>query len=354
MVALAPDAYAGIVQVHASPCYDLLVSLRALHNPRTYSATREWAKQTRTKFSPSHVERAQFFFQGFDTALGYGAARLVPDLPAEATVDDLLRQVRAVDARTLALWMLDTGETGEAALDSFRRRLDGQPGDAEVDRALVGAPPEWARRCRRILADPEGVQVEYADVLEEYHDLVFAAEVATVTEAVTRATTVASDLLAALSTVEAIERLTGGYTLGDDLALRRITVAPSVFIYPFMSSRVDERSGEALIIFGVRTDVFVKYDPAPLDPDLILRLKVLVDPGRLKVLSLLNRGPMFGPELVAALGLSQPTVHHHLVRLRAAGLIRQERAKGGMRYTVRREAATATIAALRRVMLGDN
>jgi hypothetical protein len=76
--AQATDAYAGIAQVHASPCYDLLVSLRALYRPRTYSVTRNWAKLSR-----SHVDRAQFKLEGFDTALGYGAARLVPVLPAQ-------------------------------------------------------------------------------------------------------------------------------------------------------------------------------------------------------------------------------------------------------------------------------
>lgn len=345
------DPYAGLVQVHASPCYDLLVSLRALYNPRTYERTRAWAKEVRAKLPAGHVERARFYFQGFDTALGYGAARLVPDLPADATPVDLIRQVRATDPSALALWMLDTGETTDEALESFRRHLEGRASAGEIDRALTGAAAEWARRCRRILADPVTIRSEFAGVLEEYHTSVFSAEVRMVTDAIAGAATTAHDLLAALPTVEAIDRLTGGYTLGDDLALRRITVAPSVFLYPFMSSRVEERNGEALIVFGVRTDAFVKYDPAPLDPDLLVRLKVLADPGRLKVMSLLSRGPLFGPELISKLGLSQPTVHHHLARLRAAGLIRQERAKGGMRYTVRREAADATITALRRLML---
>jgi DNA-binding transcriptional ArsR family regulator len=203
-----------------------------------------------------------------------------------------------------------------------------------------------------VLADPAAAQAKYAHLLEAYLERVFAVEAAVVAEAAARAASAALELLGVLPTVEAIERLTGGYTLGDDLALRRVTLAPSVFIYPFMSSRVDERAGEALILYGVRTDLFRKYDPVPLDPGLVRALKALADPGRLKVMLLLGKSPMFGPELIAALGLAQPTVHHHLAQLRAAGLIRQERAKGGMRYSVRRDSAGATIKTLERLIAG--
>lgn len=346
------DPYGGLVTVHPSPCYDLLVSLRALYNPRTYEATRAWAAASLPKLDPVPAELGRFFFQGFDTALGYAAARLIPDLPPRADAGALIRAVRAADPGELALLMLDTGETSAAALEAFRCFLAGSTGPAEVERALHGTPPAWARRCRRVLADPPAVQAEYGLVLEHYLERVFAAEAPLIGAALARAAAAAEEMLAVLPTVEAIERLAGGYTLGADLALRRIVLAPSVFVYPFMSSRVDERVGEALILFGVRTDLFVKYDPAPLDPALVRALKALADPARLRVMLLLSRHPMFGPELIGALGLAQPTVHHHLAQLRAAGLVRQERAKGGMRYSVRRESAGALIRALEELIAG--
>lgn len=350
----AADPYQGLVAVHATPCYDLLVSLRALYNPRTYEATRGWAAATRAALGPDVYERGRFYFQGFDTALGYGPARLIPALGDAAAPADLITAIRAARPADLALLMLDTGETPAESLALFRRHLGGEPDARALDRAFRGVAPEWARRCRRVLAEPAAVQDELATLLEVYRTAAFEAEVPHVGPALVRAASEVQELLGVLRTTEVIERLASGYTFGEDLALTRITLAPSVFVYPFMSARVDERAGEALVVFGVRTDAFLKYDPIPIDPSLVRLLKAIADPGRLRVLKLLGRRPMFGPELVDALGLAQPTVHHHLAQLRAVGLLRQERTKGGMRYTIRRESAAASIGALERLLAGGD
>ncbi len=70
----------------------------------------------------------------------------------------------------------------------------------------------------------------------------------------------------------------------------------------------------------------------PLAPDEARRLatafKVLGDPGRLRILSLIaagSSGEMCVCEMVEPLGLSQPTVSHHLKVLHEAGLLRREK-----------------------------
>jgi DNA-binding transcriptional ArsR family regulator len=45
-------------------------------------------------------------------------------------------------------------------------------------------------------------------------------------------------------------------------------------------------------------------------------------------------------------------VHHHLAQLRAASLVRQERARGGMRYTLRDDTTAQAVDALRRLFAG--
>lgn len=71
---------------------------------------------------------------------------------------------------------------------------------------------------------------------------------------------------------------------------------------------------------------------APLSPadaqQLAARLKALADPGRLRLLSLLlasDGQEACTCELTGPLGLSQPTVSHHLKKLAEAGLISGER-----------------------------
>lgn len=58
--------------------------------------------------------------------------------------------------------------------------------------------------------------------------------------------------------------------------------------------------------------------------DIALRLKALADPARVQLVSLLLEAGDEGVcncDLAPALGLSQPTVSHHLKQLREAGLI---------------------------------
>lgn len=347
------DAFVGRVRVHTTACYDFLVSLRALFNPRSYDGTRAWASAARASLSPATLERGAFFFQHHDTSLGSGVIRLVAGLREGADTGALIRKVRATDARTLALLMLDTGETPAEALATFERAMVGSVPAAALNRAFGGATADWSRRCRRVLSDPARAKADFVLLLEEYLAAVFAAEVAHVSAATATGAARAAELLKVLPTVSAIEQLTGGYTLSAELRLRQITLAPSAFIYPFMASRVDEQRSEALIVFGVKSDTLLKFDKIPIDPDLVRAVRALGDTGRLKVLRLLGQGPTNGADLVALLGLSAPTVHHHLHQLRAAGLVRQERTKGGMRYTIRPDSAKALLESLGRTILGN-
>lgn len=55
-------------------------------------------------------------------------------------------------------------------------------------------------------------------------------------------------------------------------------------------------------------------------------LKTLADPARLRILSIMARtDEVCGCDLEEPLGLSQPTVSHHLKQLREAGLVSSDR-----------------------------
>ena len=65
--------------------------------------------------------------------------------------------------------------------------------------------------------------------------------------------------------------------------------------------------------------------------------KVLSDPARLRLLSLVANAPageVCGCELVPTLGRSQPTVSHHLSTLVEAGLLRREKRGKWVWYSV--------------------
>jgi ArsR family transcriptional regulator len=85
---------------------------------------------------------------------------------------------------------------------------------------------------------------------------------------------------------------------------------------------------------------------------LAVRVKALADPARLRLLSLIQAAEgdeACTCELTGAVGLSQPTVSHHLRRLAEAGLVTGERRGRWTYYRVVPEA----MASLARVLSGD-
>jgi ArsR family transcriptional regulator, arsenate/arsenite/antimonite-responsive transcriptional repressor len=84
--------------------------------------------------------------------------------------------------------------------------------------------------------------------------------------------------------------------------------------------------------------------------DLARQFKVLADPARLRLLSLIAAAPdgACACELVEPIGKSQPTVSHHLKALRETGLVESERRGTWIWYRVvpeRLEALRAALAA---------
>lgn len=94
---------------------------------------------------------------------------------------------------------------------------------------------------------------------------------------------------------------------------------------------------------------------APLSADearqLAGRLKALADPARLRVVSMLLASPdqeACTCDLTEPLGLSQPTVSHHLKKLAEAGLVEGERRGTWTYYRV----VPAALGALAEVLVG--
>lgn len=68
--------------------------------------------------------------------------------------------------------------------------------------------------------------------------------------------------------------------------------------------------------------------------DVVVMLRTLSDPTRLRLLSVLQRGEQSVSALCSELHLAQPTVSHHLGRLRAARLVASRRAGKQVFYSI--------------------
>ncbi len=60
---------------------------------------------------------------------------------------------------------------------------------------------------------------------------------------------------------------------------------------------------------------------------LVTFYKALGDPTRIRILALLANGPLHGQALAGKLGVTPPTITHHMVKLREAGVVYERREK---------------------------
>ncbi len=68
--------------------------------------------------------------------------------------------------------------------------------------------------------------------------------------------------------------------------------------------------------------------------DLSESFRVLGDPTRLRILKLVGEAPLNVSELVSLVGVAQPSVSHHLAKLKGLELIREERQSGYTYYSL--------------------
>lgn len=114
-----------------------------------------------------------------------------------------------------------------------------------------------------------------------------------------------------------VEEVTNGILIEPSPGLRTLTLVPQYHHRPY-NTDATEQSG-LIILYPAE----VGPRPADLPPAGLMRLThALSDESRLRILRFLASGPCTLTEVARFAGLSQPTVHHHLVQLRAAGLVR--------------------------------
>jgi DNA-binding transcriptional ArsR family regulator len=105
----------------------------------------------------------------------------------------------------------------------------------------------------------------------------------------------------------------------EDLG-RELILVPAYWSTPLV--HLDELgSDQKIFLFGARPSTMSAI-PGELVPDgLLIALKALADPTRLRILRYLVEQELTPSELARRLNLRAPTVTHHLKELRLAGLI---------------------------------
>ena len=138
-------------------------------------------------------------------------------------------------------------------------------------------------------------------------------------------------MLAEMPAAEVVERATNGIVVELNQGRPTVTLVPQHHQIPLN----DVTTEHERVIFMYPADVVPPAPGAP--PRELLRLtRGLSDESRLRMLRILADDSCTLTELAREVGLSQSTIHHHLLLLRASGLVRFHYGEQGTkRYSLR-------------------
>jgi DNA-binding transcriptional ArsR family regulator len=213
-----------------------------------------------------------------------------------------------------------------------------------TQRLLADYPREARPVAQRVLMDVEGVRAEFINALRVWYEAVFAAEDARLTPLLRREAEAMERRRAETPLDVFLEREMRGVEWQRPRGLRRYIFAPSVFCRPAVFYHFWRGTLTFCAPTTVATPAFEQQraDPNAPNDEMLQFFQMLGDETRLRILHLLAQREMYLTELAERLGLKKATIKHHMVRLRAAGMVTLHDRSGRERktyYTLRPDVA---------------
>lgn len=335
------------VEFDARTAYEFVVSAglgEAAENDLV-PADREWLQQARASLSEEQRSNIDRLFGAYGYAALDGLPLLIIEHPEVRTGADVVRFLESTPASTLITGMLHECLTESVPDDVLERASSGDAGALDAIEPLLCAPEvgpivrEFAGDPDRVMALAIGIARSWLtsfEPIEERLARMHGADIA-----------LRRPDLASLAPEDAVERITGGLHLVPEARIRRILLAPSVFVRPF--NFVHQGGDWRMFWYPVADEVLETEEGAPSGA-MIRLFRALGDPNRLKVLRLLTERDWYLTELATRLELSKPTMKHHLALLRAAGLVTVMEEGSLTYYRLRRERLTEGGSELRRYL----
>ncbi len=303
--------------------YEFFVSLHVLHEPERYDLRPSWAAKIRSRIPTAErtfLEETQPFLS-FPLAWVHG----LPQPKNAITVLYALQQIPAAQ-RSSTLLELDKGikpESGRLLEIAERRRWDKEDLSVLVplmcqdavdqnEQALIKYLNWWVR--------PDDFGTMLYSALQAYYQAFFEEEEQRVGPVLKAGLEHARELADRLSIPELIAELSQGVQYTEGLG-EELIVVPTYWMTPLIHLDKSGQGQKLFFLFGARPSTMSAI-PGELVPDgLLIALKALADPTRLKILRYLSQQELTPSELSRRLNLRAPTVTHHLKELRLAGLV---------------------------------
>ncbi len=302
--------------------YELFVSLHVLHEPERYDLRPSWAAKIRARIPVT--ERT--FLEEVQAFLSFPLA-WVHELPQPKNAITVLYALQQIPAaqRGIRVLQLDKGIRPESQrlLDiAQRRRWDKQDVSTLIplmcrdsadqdEQSLVKFLNWWVR--------PEDYGAMLYSALQAYYTSFFEQEERRVGPVLEEGLERAKQLAVRISIPELVAELSQGIRFTEEFG-KELIIVPTYWMTPLV--QLDPLGPDSKIfLFGARPSTMSAI-PGELVPDgMLIALKALADPTRLKILRYLSQQELTPSELARRLNLRAPTVTHHLKELRLAGLV---------------------------------
>ncbi len=321
------------VVLEARTALDFLVSLVGDTEPELLPADAAWRAAANESLSAPLRRDRQRVFEHHEGARGIAGWALIPLVIADRdvrTAADVVALAGRVSARDLIGSACDDDE-----LDATRALADRYfAGELALhDEMVTSAPEELRGALDRLLGEPETELRALRRILRAWEER-FAAVEPRVAQMQARDVAARRGDLERLPLEDFIERATNGYRWTPDAAIRRVNLVPSYFARPY--NYVFAGEGWHMFAYPL-AETALDGDPAGVPPATVRLFKALGDESRMRILRFLADGDLYLTEIAERMGLSKPTVKHHLAQLRAAGLLTMTETGGLTYYSLRRD-----------------
>ena len=139
------------------------------------------------------------------------------------------------------------------------------------------------------------------------------------------------------------------HTLGS---ADQVIFMPNPHIGPYVTKMYCDNN--VILVFGARQPEDASVRIPELDrADIVARMSALSDDTRLRILQMIaESGELRSQDIMAEVGLSQPSVSRYLTQLTVTGYLHERRVNGSKAYTLNRDRIEKTLKAVHRFLLG--
>lgn len=323
----APD-----VEILACDTFDFLVSLRVVLASPEYDFTgydvgRTWIEAARARCAERDPRAlgvlGHYLGDGRPTSLHGTIISLVNRCPEPRDTPHFLDWLDTFPANELAEVLLDQDGLGTDWPEVLAATLASPRGEDSKTRLLTRYVEELWPTVAAVVDNPEATRQELLAALRVWYETVFADEITRIGPAIEREATALERRRAELPAELFIEEAMRGVQWQRPAGLRRIVFAPSYFsrpavFYHFWRGTLTFCTPVEESQLNASTTA---VDPRAPGAEVLRFFEALGDSTRLRILRLLAEREMYLTELSERLKLTKATTKHHMVRLRAAGLV---------------------------------